>query len=141
MRRITIVVTATVVAGLLCAAFALASTTVWNAKLSASQETPPTGVAAAKGTFHGTVKGTTLKWRLTFSGLTGPATAAHIHMGVKGKAGPVVVPLCAPCTSPVTGKAKLTSALMKAFKAHQLYVNVHTMKNPNGEIRGQIKKG
>ncbi len=85
--------------------------------------------------------GKTLKWKLTFSGLTGPATAAHIHTGAKGKAGPVVVPLCAPCTSPVSGKAKLTAAEMKSFKAHKLYANVHTMKNPNGEIRGQLAKG
>jgi len=142
MRRITIVISAAVVVGLLMAAFALAASgTVWKATLSAKQETPPTGVAAAHGTFKGTVKGKTLKWKLTFSGLTGAATAAHIHMGAKAKAGPVVVPLCAPCKSPVSGKAKLTSALTKAFKAHQLYVNVHTMMNPNGEIRGQLSKG
>jgi hypothetical protein len=144
MRRITIVVGATLAVGLLFAAFALAASksTVWKATLTSKQEVPaPSGGASAHGTFKGTVTGKTLKWKLTFSGLTGPATAAHIHTGAKGKAGPVVVPLCAPCKSPVSGKATLTAAEMKSFKAHKLYVNVHTMKNANGEIRGQLAKG
>jgi CHRD domain len=141
MRRIMIAVSATVAVGLLMAAFALAASTTWKATLNAKQEVPaPTG-ASGKGTFKGTVSGKTLKWKLTFSGLTGPATAAHIHMGAKGVAGAVVVPLCAPCKSPVSGSAKLTPALLTAFKAHKLYVNVHTAKNANGEIRGQLAKG
>jgi hypothetical protein len=82
-----------------------------------------------------------LKWKLTFAKLTGPASAAHIHMAAKGKAGAVVVPLCGPCTSAVTGTATITPALLAAFNKHLLYVNVHTAKNPNGEIRGQLARG
>ncbi len=84
--------------------------------------------------------GTKLKWKLTFARLTGPATA-HIHMAAKGKAGAVVVPLCGPCTSGVTGTATITPALLAAFNKHLLYVNVHTAKNPNGEIREQLARG
>ena len=63
-------------------------------------------------------------------------------MGAKGKSGNVVVPLCPPgCKSGVSGTATLTPALMTAFKNHLLYVNVHTAKNPNGEIRGQLSRG
>jgi len=136
-----------VVVGVVCAlaAGALAGTrkTVWTASLSSGQEVPKQVVkdAAAHGLFKGTLTGTTLKWTLTFAKLTGPATAAHIHMAAKGKSGAIVVPLCGPCTSGMTGTATITAAEMSAFKKHLLYVNVHTTKNPNGEIRGQLASG
>ena len=125
---------------------AATKTTVWTAALSSGQEVPKQVVkmAAAQGLFKGTVTGTTLKWKLTYSHLTGPAAAAHIHMGAKGKAGNVVVALCgtAPaCKSGLSGSIKLTAAMKTAFGKHLLYVNVHTAKNPNGEIRGQISAG
>ncbi len=112
----------------------------WSAKLTVAQEVPKQVVSnmKAKGSFHATLTGNTLKWKLTYSGLTGPATAAHIHLGAMGKAGNVVVPLCGPCKSGVSGSAKLTKALETAATKHKLYVNVHTAKNPNGEIRGQV---
>ena len=112
----------------------------WSAKLDAMQEVPPQAVHAAngKGTFHATLTGTTLKWTLSFSGLSGKATAAHIHMGGMGKAGNVLVSLCTPCKATQSGSAKISKAVIKAAGKHLLYVNVHTAKNPAGEIRGQI---
>ena len=92
----------------------------------------------AKGLFTGKLVGRKLTWKLTFSGLTGQATAAHIHMGAVGKAGNVVVPLCAPCKTGAHGKTTIPAAVKKALAHHKAYVNVHTAKNPNGEIRGQI---
>jgi hypothetical protein len=70
--------------------------------------------------------------------------AAHIHKAAKGKSGNVLVPLCGAspvCKSGLTGTATLTQAEITAFKKHLLYVNVHTAKNPNGEIRGQLAVG
>jgi hypothetical protein len=127
-------------------AVAAAKKTVWTAALSSGQEVPKQVVkdANAHGLFKGTVTGTTLKWRLTYAKLTGPATAAHIHMAAKGKSGDVVIALCgaAPaCKSGLTGTATLTAAEKTAFKKHLLYVNVHTAKNPAGEIRGQLSVG
>lgn len=113
--------------------------------LRASQEVPrPRGnVARARGTFTATVtrRGTTavLAWRLTFSRLTGRAVAAHIHRGVAGKAGPVIVPLCAPCRSGVRGRTTVNASVLVALEAGRTYVNVHTGRNPAGEIRGQIR--
>ena len=53
----------------------------------------------------------TSTWKLTFGHLTGPATAAHIHSGLKGKAGPVLIPLRGTgCTSPASGTVTVTSA-------------------------------
>ncbi len=122
------------------------SATTWKATLRAAAATPrPTGVnAGAGGTFSATVTeqgGTySAKWKLTFKSLTGKAVAAHIHKGKAGKAGAVVVALCGPCTSGKAGTTKLSEAVVKAMKAGLAYVNVHTKKNPAGEIRGQVKK-
>lgn len=113
------------------------------AKLTAKQEVPKQVVknTKASGSFTGDITGTKLTWTLKFSHLTGPATAAHIHLGAMGVSGNVVVPLCTPCKSPMKGTATLTKALLKDLKTHKLYVNVHTAKNPNGEVRGQLATG
>ena len=119
---------------------ARANTISVEATLNAKQEVPKQVVkdTRAKGRFTGKLVGSKLTWKLTFSGLTGPATAAHIHMGKVGQAGNVVVPLCAPCKSGAHGTTKISAAVKRALAHHKAYVNVHTAKNPNGEIRGQV---
>ena len=113
----------------------------FTAVLNAGQEVPhPAGtMSGASGKFTASVSGTTITWKLTFAHLTGAASAAHIHAGKKGVAGAVLVPLCGPCKTGASGTATLTSAEIKSMKAGTTYVNVHTAKNPNGEIRGQVK--
>ena len=117
-------------------------TTKVKAALNIGQETPkPRGTkVGASGLFTGTLNGTTLTWRLTWRRLSGPATAAHIHMAPRGKPGPVIVPLCTPCMSPETGTATLTTAQITLLRRAGLYVNVHTTRNPGGEIRGQLTR-
>ena len=112
------------------------------ATLNAKQEVPKQVVknTKARGRFTGKLLGSKLTWKLTFSGLTGPATAAHIHMGRAGRAGNVIVVLCTPCRSGAHGSAKVSTAVKRALATHKAYVNVHTAKNPNGEIRGQISE-
>jgi CHRD domain-containing protein len=80
-----------------------------------------------------------LTWRLTFSHLSGRAIAAHIHTGRPGKAGGVLVPLCAPCRSGQRGSTMITHAQLQTIRSGSTYVNVHTSKNGLGEIRGQLK--
>jgi CHRD domain len=118
-----------------------------TAALSAAKEVPkPTGVSSsARGSFSAGftrqgVRGT-VSWRLTFSGLTGRAAAAHIHLARPGKAGGVAVSLCGPCRSGVRGTARVSARTVTALLGGGAYVNVHTAKNPAGEIRGQIRKG
>jgi CHRD domain-containing protein len=112
--------------------------------LSARQEVPrPKGNAGrARATFTATVtkSGTsgTVAWRLSFSRLTGRAVAAHIHVGQRGKAGPVAVPLCGPCRSGARGNATVQASVLSALEAGRAYVNVHTPRNPAGEVRGQL---
>ena len=118
-----------------------------KATLSAGKEVPkPTGVkAGAGGTFAAGLtrkaSGGTLAWRITFHGLTGRAIAAHVHIAKAGKAGPVAVSLCGPCRSGQRGSARVNGRTVTALVAGGAYVNVHTQKNPVGEIRGQVVKG
>jgi hypothetical protein len=114
-----------------------------TARLNAAQERPrPAGAARARGSFTLTATkadtGTRLAWRLTFSRLTGTATAAHIHIGRRGVAGPVAIPLCGPCRSGARGTVTPNRAALAALEAGRAYVNVHTARNPAGEIRGQV---
>jgi plastocyanin len=112
------------------------------ATLNAAQEVPrPKGaLARATGHFTATLTGQTLRWKLTFSHLSSKATGAHIHLAPRGKAGPVLVALCGPCTSPKSGTAKLTRAQATAITNGRTYTNVHTTRNANGEIRAQITR-
>jgi hypothetical protein len=113
-----------------------------TAKLAARGEVPaPKAAARASGLFTAALSGRSLTWRLTFSRLTGRAVAAHIHLGKAGVAGPVVVPLCGPCVTGVHRKVTVTARVRAALLARGAYVNVHTAKNPAGEIRGQVMGG
>jgi hypothetical protein len=141
---------AAIVAALVLTGLAIASaqseTYKFSAKLTAGAEVPkPTGVpAAATGRFivttvepkTGKVK---LTWKLTFAHLSGRAMQAHIHLGKRGKGGNVLVALCAPCKNGQSGKALIARSVENDLEAGKTYVNVHTAKNPAGEIRGQIK--
>ncbi len=68
-------------------------------------------------------------------------TAAHIHEAPPGKAGPPIITLTksGDDTWTVPEGSKLTDAQYEAFKAGNLYVNVHSAENKPGEIRGQLK--
>ena len=82
-----------------------------------------------------------LTWKLTYSGLSGPASAAHFHGPAEpGKNGGVAVAIPNAGTSPAEGSATLTDAQAADLLAGKYYVNVHTAANPGGEIRGQVTK-
>jgi hypothetical protein len=143
--KLAAVVAAMAIAGVLALTVAAAASTTAtkiSAKLTAKAEVPAQAVKNAKGSgsFAGTLTGNKLVWKLTFAHLSGAANAAHIHLGKAGKAGNVAVPLCAgsKCKSGIHGTVTLTASVLKAVAHGGAYVNVHTAKNPNGEIRGQI---
>jgi hypothetical protein len=148
VRKLATLIAAATAVSLVVVAFATAAQRAEiykvSAVLSPGVEVPkPKGAVGGRGTFTGTYvenkTGAVLKWKLTFSHLTGKALAAHIHNGKAGAAGPVVVPLCGPCHSGQTGTAKVTKATVAALEGHRAYVNVHTPKNAAGEIRGQVR--
>jgi len=76
-----------------------------------------------------------LTWKLTYSGLSRPATAAHFH-----KNAGVAVAIPNATSSPAEGSAILTDAQAADLTAGKYYVNIHTAANPAGEIRGQVTK-
>lgn len=144
-KRMTVLLGSVIAVTGIVAAVALAgqsaSSTSYKASLDTRQEVPKESGASirAGGSFDATVTGTKMTWKLTFKQLTGAATAAHVHSGAKGKPGPVIIPLCGPCTSPASGTAHLSAAIAKMLQSGNTYVNVHTAKNAGGEIRGQLK--
>lgn len=121
---------------------AQAATVTYKATLSAAAEVPPV-TSAGKGSAVVTVDPVSKKitWRVAFSGLTGPAMAAHIHCGAPAGANAgVSVPLGkAPnWASPLVGSATMTDAQFADLQAGKCYANVHTAANKSGEIRGQL---
>jgi hypothetical protein len=113
-----------------------------KATLDGKSEVPPTtsaGTATADIDYDAATK--MLTWKLTYSGLTGPATAAHFHGPAEtGKNASVAVAIPNAGSSPVEGSATLTDAQAADLTAGKYYVNIHTAANPGGEIRGQVTK-
>ena len=109
-----------------------------NVRLSGAEEVPPVSASGSgSGSFtignDGAVSGS-----VTTSGVQG--TMAHIHQAGKGQNGPVIVPLTKNGdTYTAPAGAKLNDAQMQAFRAGNLYVNVHTAANKGGEVRGQLQ--
>jgi hypothetical protein len=82
-----------------------------------------------------------LTWKVSYSGLTGPATMGHFHGPADpGKNAPVEIAF-AKVDSPFEGSATLTDAQAADLAAGKLYINIHTAENKGGEIRGQVIAG
>jgi hypothetical protein len=82
-----------------------------------------------------------LSWKITYSGLSGPVTAAHFHgPAAAGANAGVKVAIPNATSSPVEGSATLTDEQAADLMGGKYYINVHTTANPGGEIRGQVTK-
>jgi hypothetical protein len=113
-----------------------------KADLTGTQEVPPV-TTQAKGDADVTFDPASKKvsWTINYSGLSGPATAAHFHGPAEpGKNAGVAVPIPNQGKSPVKGEATLNDTQAAALQAGSYYINIHTAANPGGEIRGQVKK-
>lgn len=132
-----------------------------TARLSGSQEVPAISTEG-RGDFRATVNeaGTSISFRLRYSGLSTAVSAAHIHFGQRNVNGGVIAFLCGGGGKPacamegtvtgtivaadVTGPATQGIAVgefakvLRALRAGLVYANVHTTNFPNGEIRGQV---
>lgn len=114
---------------------------VLKATLSAASEVPPTASqGSGQGTFSFDTATRKLDYEITYTGLSGPATAAHIHSpAAPGSNARPAVPFENPA-SPIKGSATLTEAQAAELLGGLAYVNIHTAANGGGEIRGQIMK-
>lgn len=110
-----------------------------NVSLSGAEQVPAVSTAA-KGSGSFTVaEDHSVSGSVTISGLA--PMAAHIHVGARGKNGPVAVGLTKSSDTlwVVPAGAKFTDEQYKAFLAGETYVNFHTPANKGGEIRGQLQ--
>lgn len=123
----------------------------YTALMTAAAETPA-NTSKGTGTATLTLTGDKLHYVITVEGLSGPATAAHVHAGKVGVAGPPVLgftvnkigsgKLADGTVDITTGAMKGVSAdsLKALLKSGDAYVNVHTTAHKGGEIRGQVMK-
>lgn len=84
-----------------------------------------------------------VRWYVTYEGLTGPATGAHFHgPAAAGENADVIIDLgtTGGYDSPIQGEATgLTAEQLTQIEGGMWYVNIHTEANPAGEIRGQVE--
>ncbi len=160
MKRLSTILFAVVLIAMVPALGTAAKKTAhhyYKAAITGKMEVP-TVKTTARGmvTFEPTADGKELKYKLTVKGIK-DVTAAHVHFGKKGESGPPVVGLFSgpekkgkfsgtlatgtitdkDLTGPLSGKT--VEDLVKDIRGGELYVNVHTDKYPDGEIRGQLK--
>lgn len=125
------------------ASLALAAPQSIKANLTGTAETPPND-SKGSGSLTGTYDPEThkLTYEVTYSGLTGPAVAAHFHAPAPvGKPAGIEVPVKGSVESPIKGEATLTDAQAKNLTDGMTYFNIHTAKNRAGELRGQVNVG
>ncbi len=107
--------------------------------LTGSNEVPPvTSSASGSGTVSVSSE-RVVTARIAVKDMS--ATAAHIHQGAPGAIGPVIVPFVkqGDNTFVAPDGPKRTEGQSRAYKSGNTYVNVHSAKNPSGEIRAQLK--
>jgi hypothetical protein len=129
----------------------------FQADLAGNDEVPGVDTPAkGEAKFIFSDNGQSVRYTIVVRDIENP-TVAHIHLGAAGKSGPPVVNLF---TGPKkVGKfrgnlvqasfmakdlkgdlaGKTLNDLAALIKSGDVYVNVHTDANPDGEIRGQIK--
>jgi hypothetical protein len=112
----------------------------YSASLDAAQDGG--GGRTGTGSASLTLSGSSLSWHVTYTGLSSPSSAAHIH-------GPAAVGVNAPVLFPFTGtfgttagtfdgSVSLSAQNISDLNAGLYYVNVHSQAFGGGEIRGQI---
>lgn len=80
-----------------------------------------------------------LRWKVSYAGLSGPATAGHFHgPAAIGAKAAIALPLKVPVKSPLEGQATLSAAQAADLLAGKWYLAIHTAAHPGGEIRGQM---
>ena len=111
-----------------------------STQLRSANQVPPVATSGGGSVDAAFNKNTMqLRWKVSYSGLTGSATAGHFHgpAPVGANAG-VVLGWANPITSGMEGSATLTAVQAADLMAGRWYANIHTAANPGGELRGQM---
>jgi len=137
LRRAATIAAATLAVGL--AGPLQAETIHYATALNGASEVPPnttSGSGAVQADLDTATR--TFTYTITYSGLTGPAVAAHFHGPAAAGANAPPVIAIKDLASPIKGSAVLTADQMADLQAGKWYFNVHTKAHPGGEIRGQL---
>ncbi|HEY1888848.1 MAG TPA: CHRD domain-containing protein [Steroidobacteraceae bacterium] len=130
---------------------ARADTLLFQARLQGSKEKIPNSVrASGQATVELDTAAKTVRYRVIFSGLSGPGTLAHYHGAMlpdimfhgpklPGARAPELIFMIDHPVSPVTGIEHVNDRQIVELKAGEWYVNIHTPKYPAGEIRGWLE--
>lgn len=112
----------------------------FDAVLDGAQELPPTVTAAFGYASLGLDDRNEFFWGIYYQDLTTPATVAHFHAGPPGVSGPVVLPIpgAAALSGLLLGSAIVTPDFVAQLLGGDIYINVHSERYPDGEIRGQV---
>lgn len=128
----------------------------YSTSLSGSEEVGPVFTdATGRATFQAVKNGTVLNFQVRVKNIEG-VTQAHIHLAPAGSNGGIVAFLFGFVAAGTSGNGSLATGkitdsdligalagqtipdLIAEIEAGGAYVNVHTLANPGGEIRGQI---
>ena len=115
----------------------------FSAVMSGQAEVPPVprSLTTASGRVDAVLdrKSLLLRWKLSFTGLTGDPLAGHFHgpAAANARAG-VEIDFRGPVTHPMQGQITLNPAQAADLLAGKWYADIHTLAFPGGEIRGQM---
>jgi hypothetical protein len=148
------------VIGLSGSAWAQSSSNIvrFTANLSGANETPAPGVlTGAFGTANVTLdlSTQTITWSVDVFNMPSGTNNAHFHVGGPGLGGPTVVNIAFPPNISndfnLSGTATSANLLprvdqgirswedfIQALLGNNTYINVHSVNNPGGEVRGQV---
>ena len=119
---------------------------VFTASLNGANERPTPVTTTATGSAIITALGHQLSWKVDITSAIDSVTIGHIHRGVADSAGGVIQNLSPTPTgigftgTVALGSAVVVDSVLTLMRAGKAYVNIHTKKNPGGEIRGQLVK-
>jgi len=119
---------------------------IYTAQLNGANEAPTAVTTTAAGHAIVTVMGDLISWKVDIDAAIDSMTAGHIHRhAADSAAGNVQVPFAVAASGVgFTGTAAEGSApapndsIIALIRAGRTYVNIHTKKNPGGEIRGTL---
>jgi len=153
----------TAVLGIVFATVPMSAATIFSTTLSGANETPDPVPSTGSGSALVTLVADILNVSITYTGLSAPGTAAHIHCCGVGISAPIAVPFTTFTTGVTSGTfsasydltstasystaflmangntaASAEAALIAGLNGGLTYANVHSTAFPGGEIRGQL---